>query len=285
MRVLIVCEYATLNGGENSMLSVLPLIQNDGFELIVAAPDRGELAGQLDAMGVPVEAFGCGPMGERVDRATKTKQLLSIVRRVEPNLIHANSLSMSRVVGAMRTEIGTPTIGHIRDILNLSKRAIEDIASNDRIIAVSHAVKRHFGKLGVDESIFKVIHNGVDLDRFRPRPKNGTLRRELQIPPESRFVISIGQLGMRKGVDDSIEAFSRIVHDVPDWHMLIVGERHSEKEEAVEYEARLHELARRDGVSGRVHFLGRRSDIPTIMNEADVLLHLAHQEPLGRVLI
>ncbi len=267
------------------MLSVLPLIQDDGIEVIVAAPDRGELASQLNAMRVRIEAFGCGPTGERLDRAAKTTQLLSILRRTKPDLIHANSLSMSRVVGAMRAEIETPTIGHLRDILNLSKRAIADIASNDRIIAVSRAVKCHFVESGVSESVFEVIHNGVDLERFRPRPKSGSLHRELQIAPESRFVISVGQLGMRKGVDDSIEAFSRIVHDVPDLHMLIVGERHSEKAEAVEYEVRLHEMARRDGVAGRIHFLGRRSDIPAILNEADVLLHLAHQEPLGRVLI
>ena len=267
------------------MLSVLPLIQDDGFEFIVAAPADGELASHLDSIGLRVEPFGCGPSGERIDRTTKVTQLRSIVGRTEPDLIHANSLSMSRIVGAMRSEFSSPTIGHIRDILNLSKKAIADIANNDRVIAVSHAVKHHFIGCGIPSSKIDVIHNGVDLERFRPRPKTGALHRELGISPKTKIVLSIGQLGMRKGVDDSIEAFSQVAAELPDLHMLIIGERHSEKAEAIEYEAKLHDMADRDGVAGRVHFLGRRSDVPAIMNEADVLLHLAHQEPLGRVLI
>ena len=43
-RVLILCEYATLNGGERSMLVTLPGIAQAGYEIQVAAPPVGPLA-------------------------------------------------------------------------------------------------------------------------------------------------------------------------------------------------------------------------------------------------
>ena len=41
-------------------------------------------------------------------------------------------------------------------------------------------------------------------------------------------------------------------------HWLIVGERTSEKDESIEFEQRLHELAAETSLAGRVHFLGQR---------------------------
>ena len=285
MRVLIVCEFASLNGGENSMLSVLAQLRSSGVEVIVAAPGAGELATSLCNLGVPLEPFGLRADGSRPDRETKMRELQAIIRRKEPDIVHANSVSMSRIVGRLRMSDSFLSVGHIRDILRLSNAAIADIARNDRLVAVSHAAKRFFTEAGIPDSKINVVHNGVNQKRFCHREPTGVIHRELGLPNDARFLLSVGQLGMRKGVDDSLEVFSRIAREFPHLHMLVVGERHSEKAEAVEYENRLHSIANRKELLGRVHFLGRRNDIPRLMNESEILLHLAHQEPLGRVLL
>jgi glycosyltransferase involved in cell wall biosynthesis len=38
-------------------------------------------------------------------------------------------------------------------------------------------------------------------------------------------------------------------------------------------------------LTGRVHFLGRREDVPSLLPECVLLVHAARQEPLGRVLL
>jgi len=38
-------------------------------------------------------------------------------------------------------------------------------------------------------------------------------------------------------------------------------------------------------VEDRVFTLGFREDVPALLNEVDLLVHAAHQEPLGRVLL
>ena len=66
---------------------------------------------------------------------------------------------------------------------------------------------------------------------------------------------------------------------------MIVGQRHSNKAEAIEYEQNLLETSNTAPLSGRVHWLGRRADVPQLMRESTLVLHLAKQEPLGRVLL
>jgi glycosyltransferase involved in cell wall biosynthesis len=126
-----------------------------------------------------------------------------------------------------------------------------------------------------------VIHNGVDLDEFCPREATGYLHAELGIPAGAPLVATIGQIGLRKGVDVVLAAARR----VPGVHWLVVGERTSEKEESRQFEERLHTMARETNLAGRVHFLGTRSDMPDLMNECALLVHAARQEPLGRVLL
>ena len=53
-RLLILCEYPTLLGGERSMLSTLSAVTTAGFDIQVAAPPDGSLAEALRDVGVPV---------------------------------------------------------------------------------------------------------------------------------------------------------------------------------------------------------------------------------------
>ena len=64
-----------------------------------------------------------------------------------------------------------------------------------------------------------------------------------------------------------------------------VGERSSRKAESVEFEAALHRAFEVAGISDRLHLLGNRNDVHLLLNEVDVLVHPAHQEPFGRVLL
>jgi glycosyltransferase involved in cell wall biosynthesis len=68
-------------------------------------------------------------------------------------------------------------------------------------------------------------------------------------------------------------------------HWLVVGERTSEKNESREFEARMWSIAQQPLLAGCVHFLGPRTDVARLMNECDLLVHAARQEPLGRVLL
>jgi glycosyltransferase involved in cell wall biosynthesis len=283
-RVLLLCEYASLNGGENSLLSLLERGDRQAFEFVAAAPPEGPLAAEFHARAIPVEPFG-EASGAKTSQARRREQLAALLARVRPDILHANSLSMSRLSGPVAESMEITSLGHLRDIVRLSRRAIDDVNRHRRILAVSRATRDFHVAAGLSEAKCRVMYNGVDLDAFHPAPATGFLHRELSLPPSARLVGFIGQLGMRKGVDVLLEAANRVFETAPGAHVVLVGRRHSAKQEAMDYERRLHQSAESSRLAGRVHFLGERRDVPLLLREFSLLAHAARQEPLGRVLL
>ena len=111
------------------------------------------------------------------------------------------------------------------------------------------------------------------------------LRAEFGLSPEDCVLLYVGQIGMRKGVRDLAEIFLQAAQQVAELKLLVVGERHSTKAEAIEYEREIHEQLAASPFGQNVKWLGRREDVADLMRLADVLLHPARQEPLGRVLL
>ena len=285
-RVLIVCEYPTLNGGEHSMLSVLEGTRRAGFEIVVATPAAGPLAESLSAEGVQVLSLRMTDSGgKRLPRQTLENRLRSIIKSCRPALVHANSLAMSRLSGPVVERLGNASIGHLRDILGLTPAAVADLNRHTRLLAVSHATRDYHVAAGLDQKKTFVLHNGVDLARFRPRGPSGYLHRELNLPPSAPLVAAIGQISLRKGLDVLVEAAAMVASKLPCVHFLIVGGRHSQKQEAQELEAVLRRKAGQAMLAGRCHFLGVRTDVDRLLNELTLLVHAACQEPLGRVLL
>ncbi len=268
------------------MLSTFAAIRTAGFDVRVAAPPTGALADAVRAAGVPVvewtthDAAGARRTGDEI-----RGDLARLIAREKPDLVHANSLSTARLAGPVLAAGDVPSLGHLRDIVGLSRQAIDDVNCVDRLVAVSSATREFHVAQGIDATKCVVVHNGVDLEAFRPRAATGYLHRELGLDPRARLIATIGQVGMRKGTDVALAAAARWATALPDVHWLVVGERTSKKDEAHELEARLHETARVPPLAGRVHFLGTRSDVEQLMPQCALLVHAARQEPLGRVLL
>lgn len=285
-RLLILCEFPTLLGGERSMLSTLPAVAADGFDVHVAAPPDGPLAAALRERGVEQITWRThDARGKRLPLDRIRGDLSELFRRVRPDLVHANSLSTSRISGPVPASCGLPSLGHVRDIIKLTQQAILDVNAHRRLIAVSQSTRDYHVTQGIDAAKCVVVHNGVDLQEFQPQAATGYLHQKLRLPPTARLVATIGQLGLRKGTDVALVAAQRVVTQMPDVPWLIVGERTSDKNESRVFEAHLHTFASSPPLTGRVHFLGVRSDIPKLLAECELLVHAARQEPLGRVLL
>lgn len=268
------------------MLCLLPLLQAAGCRLRAAAPGEGALADALLRQGVKVLPITLhDAAGTRLPLEHCRSELADLLRQSRPGLLHANSLSMARLSGPVAADLGLPSVGHIRDIVGLSRRAVEDVNRHAALLAVSHAARDFHIAQGVDAQRVSVLYNGVDLELFRPRAATGFLHRELNLPPETQLLATIGQIGPRKGLDLLLLAMQRVVGHWPEAHLLMIGERLSGKHEGREFESALHSMARETSLAGRIHFLGWRTDIPTVLPELELLVHPARQEPLGRVLL
>jgi glycosyltransferase involved in cell wall biosynthesis len=286
MRVLVLCEFASLNGGEHSLLAAAQCLDRRQFEVCFAAPPAGPLANAIASNGwelIPYSSVDeAGHSSSLTERRERLRRLLAHWR---PAVLHANSVSMSRLSGPVAESMRIPSLGHLRDIVRISAAAIEALRHHRRLLAVSAATRDWYRELGLRDVDLRVEYNGVDLNRFRPGTPTGYLHDELDLDRQLRLVGTIGQIGLRKGTDALLEAMHQVAMHHPDTHVVIVGQRYSQKAEAVAFEQDVRSLADDPRLSGRVHWLGVRTDIAELLRELSVYVHAARQEPLGRVLL
>lgn len=124
------------------------------------------------------------------------------------------------------------------------------------VICNSHMVASEVrSRFGVDEGKLRVIHNGVDLDRFHPRLRaqwREPMRSRLGIPAEATVFLLLGSGFERKGVGRLLESFAGIASSRGDAFVVVVGaDRHADR-----YRRQAWAL----GVAGRVHFAGPQPD-------------------------
>ena len=125
------------------------------------------------------------------------------------------------------------------------------LAASTRVIAVSEAVAAHVIDLGAIPEKVVVVPNGVDTELFRP-PEG----------PRSTQITFVGRLISNKRPEDALEAFARLGRD--EWQLVFVGDGPMRRG----LEARASEL----GITGRVRFLGTRTDIPQLLAESAIVV-------------
>jgi glycosyltransferase involved in cell wall biosynthesis len=283
---LLAFEFATLNGGERSMQAVLPHFVGTEFEIVALAPATGPLALALQAVGVPLVPFDVRDAGgQRRTVEQIHEDLHAAIRRVRPDLVHGNSLSMGRLTGTVAAESAVVCTAHLRDILRLSAAAVGQLNANRALIAVSRAVRDFHAAQGVDHTRLHVIYNGIDGRNVPPQCGTGSLRTELQLPREAFLVAMIGQICLRKGQDVFARGAVLAARRMPTAHFLLVGERYSVKPESIAYDESIERELLAAGLSDRFHRLGYRTDIDRLLAEIDLVVHSARQEPFGRGLL
>ena len=108
---------------------------------------------------------------------------------------------------------------------HLIRHSMKSIANSDRVICISERIRQEVLELtDVDESRARVVMNGVDHSRFRPRDK-AIARRRLGLPDEATVVLHVGSEEPRKGVPLLFRVFRQIMNGLPEPLLLRVGER------------------------------------------------------------
>jgi phosphatidylinositol alpha-1,6-mannosyltransferase len=108
------------------------------------------------------------------------------------------------------------------------------------------------------------IAPGIDTDHFSPRDAS-ELRRELGLT-NKKVIVSVGRLVHRKGQDVLIEAMPSIIKEVPEAHILMIGEG--------PYRSYLETRVKTLGLQERVTFIGRiqYAELPRYICAGDIFV-------------
>jgi glycosyltransferase involved in cell wall biosynthesis len=139
----------------------------------------------------------------------------------------------------------------------------------DHLIANTHALVRWITDQGWPAARAHHLPNFVaDMAGAAPTP-----RAEFGIPADAKLLLGLGRLHPNKAFDVLIRALPRL----PGVHAVIAGEGPDR--------AALAALARDQGVAGRVHLPGWRTDVANLLAAADLFVCSSRQEPLGNMVI
>ncbi len=80
----------------------------------------------------------------------------------------------------------------------------------DGVVAVSESMKRDVESIyHVDPERVRIIHNGIDLQQYRPRPDPAVLAR-YGIRPDAPFVLFVGRITRQKGIIHLVNAIRHV---------------------------------------------------------------------------
>jgi glycosyltransferase involved in cell wall biosynthesis len=112
------------------------------------------------------------------------------------------------------------TVEKLND-LAIGKQVLKEA---DRIIVVSNATKNYVLSLGAVPRKIRVLHNGVDLNRFRPVAKvKEVMRKKLGIPHDASVALTVRRLVYKNGIDTLIESAKIAIKKNPKLVFIAVG--------------------------------------------------------------
>jgi glycosyltransferase involved in cell wall biosynthesis len=126
------------------------------------------------------------------------------------------------------------------------------------------ASNRQTGKDRIRNFKALVINNGIDRNKFNPERSFLNIRAELSLPDSTLLILFIARFTSHKQPLALISAFREALPQLPDMHLLMVGEG-DEKAEAT----RIVETA---GLSDKITFWPFRQDVPDILAAADIFV-------------
>jgi glycosyltransferase involved in cell wall biosynthesis len=143
----------------------------------------------------------------------------------------------------------------------------QNLKSADRIVTVSSATRRYVLSLGADPARTSVIHNGVDIDRFKPSDtERAAVRRKLGIPRDAVVALTVRRLVYKNGIDTLIESAPTALRQNTKLVFLAVGT--GPDRDAVQ--TRIQQL----GIKDRFRLVGFVTDaeLPAFYNAADTFI-------------
>jgi L-malate glycosyltransferase len=138
----------------------------------------------------------------------------------------------------------------------------------DQGVVVSNEVLRLMTERGLDSKVnLTVVDNGVDVKRLMVSGEN--LRDELGMLAEQVLFGMIGNFSpvAQKDQKTVCRALPDVFKQIPEAHFVFVGGR---SDAAPQLFDECVEICRQAGISERVHFAGKRSDIGAVLQSLDV---------------
>jgi glycosyltransferase involved in cell wall biosynthesis len=205
---------------------------------------------------------------------TVVPRLIGLLRSVQASVIHSylfDATIAARLAG--RAGGCAAIIGSERNSDYVLKRSdfvalrITQLLSDLTIANSSAGADFNARMLGDSKERYRVVHNGVDVERFNVRRAEEALRSELGIKPHQPVVGMFASFKPQKNHPYWLRAARRVVDRFPDVKLLFVGdELNKGMSDSVEFKQKLNRTVDELRLRGNCLFIGNRKDVERYYN-------------------
>jgi glycosyltransferase involved in cell wall biosynthesis len=292
IRVVYLDHVAQLSGAEIGLLRLVPHLTEIERHVILA--EDGPFADALVQAGISTEVRPMAerarglrkdsvtpltvPLGALVAAAMYILRLALYLRRLQPDLVHTNSLKAG-VYGSIAARLaGVPLVWHVRERFAddyLPSVAVRMLRLMTRRLTAAVITNSHANMRNLEP------HAPATLYSVLPEALIAPAAREPREP--GPFTVGmVGRFAPLKGQDLFLRAFADAFPGGETRCVLVGAALFGEDD----FEQELHELADELEIGPRVEFRGFRSDIWPELARMDMLVHATLiPEPFGQVIL
>ena len=272
-KTIVQVTWSLIAGGSEIYALTLASRLDQRFRSVMCAVDRGGvLEPEIRRLGIPFEVMHRRPGIE----LRLMWRMYRLFRRHRVDVVHTHHFNQlfysaiaARLAGArvMHTEHDISQLDRPR--IRVAMRALSLLC--DHVVAVGSEVAGVLRqRVGINAGKIHVIGAGVDVpDKLMSRQE---ARSQLGLNESDAVVAIVARLSPEKNHQLLLEAFSRVVHRIPNAILLIVGKG--------ECEAEIERSIERLSLGRHVRMLGVRRDVGRILAACDVFVLSSDREGL-----
>jgi glycosyltransferase involved in cell wall biosynthesis len=265
-RVLTIAgQLASVGGTEVAQCRVFGGLAARGWDVHLRYVSRGDLWPAWRALSVEAQQIGASfPVRGHLFRSSADVARASVgCLRTHPDVTYVHNAGDALVALFVASLTRTPFVVHLHvpppyrqpSWLNAVLRRARSI-----FVPAADTGDRWTRVAGLDPGVVQVAPTGIDVERFVPvsQSERRAVRTGIGVEENERMVLFVGRVEQIKGPQVLLAAAASM-SDRP--HVVLCGSAHDDQ-----FRSQLESIA-----SGRVTFLGRRSDVAQLMAAADLV--------------
>lgn len=253
-------------GQEHRTFKEMVALRERGHTLELACRPGARLGDRAEEAGFQVHRIAMRGGGDLV----AVWKLMRLLRQGRFQVVNTHSGHDSLLGGLAGRLARTPLIVRTRHLaLSVTSLATYKTLPH-KVVTVSEWVRRYLISVGVPEENVATVYTGIQPP---PPVEHSTLRQELGLADDDIVVGTVAILRFEKGHRELIDAAQPLLAEFPRMHLVFAGD-------GPIYE-RLQAYIADKGLTGRIHLLGLRRDIPNVLAGCDFFALATWQEALG----
>lgn len=269
-------------GSERQAVQLTRLLRESGAVNVFAATlnKEGVLLSEVEKLGLPeIPEFRLASFYD-ANFLRQIKNCARFLRENKIDIVHTHDF-YTNVFGIAAARLAKipfkiaskrETGGMRSKAQQIIERQIFKLA--DRIVVNSAAVKNYLVADKIKADKIRVIYNGLDLERLKPRiTDRKTICEMLNLPPDEQIKFVTLVANLRHAVKNHplfLRAAREVLQTKPNAHFVFAGEG--------ELREGLDNLTRELKIENNTHFIGRCANIPELLAVSDVCVLTSFHE-------